>query len=194
VADWPVVARRPLAPLLLTVLVLAGCGRDRTRPPDLTHARVGEGFIALDLASSGLSLRIPRGWQQWSIPLPGLTSLGSGGANVAVWRYERSEPLPSGPTALARARDALVAGARRRDPSLVVSSARVVRIDGAPGVELLASERVGSLRRRVRSTHVYASGAEIVIDALAPPRQFAELDRAVFRPVVASLRLSAPQR
>lgn len=193
-ADWATVARRPLAPLVLTALALAACGRDPTPPPDLTHARVGEGFTVLDLASSGLSLRIPRGWQKSSIRPPGLTSLASGGANVAVWRYERSEPLPSDPVALAAARDALVARARRRDPSLVVSYARVVRVDGAPGVELLASERVGSARRRVRSTHVYASGAEIVIDALAPPRQFAKLDRAVFRPVVASVRLSAPQR
>lgn len=188
------VALRRLAVASLSLLALTACGRDRTSPPDLSTARVGEGVTPLDLPSAGLTLQIPRGWQQAESDPPLLASLGSGRANVAIWRYPRTEPLPADPAALERARVALVARAKERDPSLVLASSRVVRVDGAPGVELLASEHVGTVRRRVRSTHVYASGAEIVIDALAPRAEFPRLDRAVFVPLVASVRLSAPER
>ena len=44
----------------------------------------------------------------------------------------------------------------------------------------------------MRSTHVYAFGAEVVIDAFAPPEVFGQVDREAFVPVVRSLRLASP--
>jgi hypothetical protein len=45
----------------------------------------------------------------------------------------------------------------------------------------------------VRSTHVYAKGAEYVIDAYVAPRDFANVDRVVFRPLVRSVKIDPPQ-
>jgi hypothetical protein len=44
----------------------------------------------------------------------------------------------------------------------------------------------------VRSTHVYAYGGEVVVDAFAPANVFGRADRDAFRPLVRSLRLRGP--
>jgi hypothetical protein len=44
----------------------------------------------------------------------------------------------------------------------------------------------------VRSTHLYAHGGELVVDAYAPPGEYAKVDRAVFGPLLRSLRLTRP--
>jgi hypothetical protein len=44
----------------------------------------------------------------------------------------------------------------------------------------------------VRSTHLYAYGAELVVDAYAPPGEFARVDRRVFGPMLRSLRVQRP--
>jgi hypothetical protein len=44
----------------------------------------------------------------------------------------------------------------------------------------------------VRSTHLFDRGTEIVIDAYAPPGDFARVDRSVFQPLIRSVRLRAP--
>ncbi len=41
----------------------------------------------------------------------------------------------------------------------------------------------------VRSTHVYAEGAEIVVDAFAPEKDFRRVDEQVFRPLLKSLKI-----
>jgi hypothetical protein len=41
----------------------------------------------------------------------------------------------------------------------------------------------------VRSTHLYAGGSELVVDAYAPPARFAALDRSVFVPLTESVRI-----
>ena len=69
-----------------------------------------------------------------------------------------------------------------------------VDVDGAhppraPGDRLVGDETIEGRRRRVRSTHVFAGGAELVLDAYAAPEHFAETDAAAFRPVVRSLEL-----
>lgn len=45
----------------------------------------------------------------------------------------------------------------------------------------------------VRSTHVYADGAEIVVDAFAPERDFRRVDAQVFRGVLRSLHITTPK-
>lgn len=56
----------------------------------------------------------------------------------------------------------------------------------------MADERIGLARRHVGSAHVYAQGAELVVDAFAPPGEFATVDRTMFQPLLRSLRLTRP--
>ena len=60
------------------------------------------------------------------------------------------------------------------------------------GIEVLATESVNGQARRVRSTHLFDRGAEIVIDAYAPPADFARVDATVFEPLLRSFQLRAP--
>jgi hypothetical protein len=59
---------------------------------------------------------------------------------------------------------------------------------------LVGDQRVAGQQRRVRSTHVFAQGAEVVVDQYAAPRDFAAVDAAVFEPTVRSLRIGPPRR
>ena len=116
----------------------------------------------------------------------------SGAATIAIWRYPRSESLPKRKTDLEFARDQLVQAAKDRDKTLEVQTAQVRSIGGVQAVELVADETIDGARRRVRSTHLYDRGMEVVIDAYAPPTRFDRVDRQVFAPLVASLKVSAP--
>ena len=186
--------RPPLAvaiPLAL-VAVLAGCGNRRTPAPGVPLPAAPVGHRAVQLDSEGLRFQRPANWTFTLGAPPQVASVGSGRAAVVLWRYPRAEPLPQDAGALDRARRALIAAAKARDRSLRVVTARTVTVDGARGVELVAHERLSSHPREVRSTHLYAHGAEVVVDAYAPPSQFARVDRTVFRPLLRSLRLAAP--
>ena len=186
-----------LARLLVLVgaLLLAGCGAERTPAPDVDTPR-GPGARPLRpvrAPEAGVALRVPPNWRLERGRAPAVLTAYSGQAVVALWRYPRTEPLPSNGAALARARRALEREARRRDPSLRLVRGRVTRVDGKPAVEILADGRVGTRPRRLRSVHVYAAGGELVVDAYAPRRHFRRIDAAVFRPLLASLRLSTPR-
>jgi hypothetical protein len=186
---------RRLAPLCLAaVWPLAGCGNERQDAPRLAPAAAPSGVRSEHLARDGVRLRVPRNWAVGAGAPPLVIRVGSGRAVVAVWRYRRVEELPRSAGDLTRARRALAAAAKARDRTLRVISARALRVGGAPGVQVLATERIGAARREVRSTHLYAYGAELVIDAYAPPGEFARVDRTVFQPLLRSLRISRPQR
>jgi hypothetical protein len=45
----------------------------------------------------------------------------------------------------------------------------------------------------VRSTHIYAHGAEYVVDAYADADSFRAIDAQVFRPLLRTLRVSSPE-
>jgi hypothetical protein len=109
---------------------------------------------------------------------------------VAVWRYPRMEPAPVTPAALGQARDELVKAARARDHTVKVIRALVTRFDGHDAVELAALEHVAGRSTRVRSIHVFAFGAEIVLDTYAPVSAFHTVDHAVFSPLKRSLRIA----
>jgi hypothetical protein len=87
------------------------------------------------------------------------------------------------------ARLELISAVRERDPKIVIRSSRVVEINGVKGIELVAVETVGTAKRKVRSTHLYANGLEVVVDAMAPPSQFARADRAAFVPLTRSVHM-----
>ena len=181
---------RPPLILIAALLVFAcGCGYERTKPPDLAAPAPPTGFQKRSFKKEGLALSAPVNWRPTAGKPPLVVAFTSGRASLAVWRYPRSERLPKSRGEVAKVLPALVQAARGRDRSLRLDKPRIVTIDGAPGAVLTGVETILGKRRRVRSVHVYTPGAEVVIDAFAPPAVFARVDRQVFRAVVASLRV-----
>ena len=175
---------------LLALASLSGCGNSRTPVPSLLRPAPPDGFRTLRYPAAGVTLRVPGNWTVIGERPPLITVIASGGAVVALWRYPRSEPLPTTFGQLARARRRLLAAARARQPALRVIRSRALRIDHLPAIELDAFERVGGMLRRVRSTHVFVMGAEIVLEEYSPVALFHRLDHAVFSPVRKSLLMS----
>jgi hypothetical protein len=184
---------------LLTLLtgaavVLAGCGNDRTPVPDLGLIPAPKGFRDAEFKAQGVQFRAPTNWRI----VPGsdtqLATVAIGDAQVGVWRYERSEPLPETRAQLAAARQALVAQIESRDPTFKLTSTRLVVKPGFRGVEVVGTGTNltnGSIQRSMRSLHAYGHGLEVVLDAFAPPRDFARVDEQTFGPMARSLRLIA---
>jgi hypothetical protein len=117
----------------------------------------------------------------------------AGSATVAVWRYPRSEKLPASKLQLQAARDALLGLSKKRDATFEQIKTAATTIAGQPAVQIRAREHIAGQPRTVRSTHIYAHGAEYVIDAYADADSFRAVDAKVFRPLLRSLRVSAPQ-
>lgn len=187
-------AVRPLLALIaLIALPVAGCGFERTTPPDLGTASPPTTFQPLSFPSDGLALRSPANWHVARGSTPLVAAIDSGRATLAVWRYERAETLPRTAPEVRKVVPALVAQVRKRDPGVRLDPPRVGRYAGAPGVMLTGEQTIFGRRERLRSVHVFSDGAEVVLDAYAPPGQFARVDREVFQPVLASLRIGPPR-
>jgi hypothetical protein len=181
---------RPLkAALAGCLLLVAGCGNARTPVPDLSAPAPPHGFRKLTVSSAGVSLNTPRNWTVTSQTAPLVLTLNSGPAVVALWRLTRTAAPPATPAALRTAAKLLVAAVRRRAPAIGGLHVSQTRVDGARAIRLVARERIAGRMRRVSSTHVYVSGAELVLDEYAPPAQFATVQRTVFAPVRRSLTL-----
>ena len=187
--------RRPTAAACVAVLAAsaAGCGRDRIEPPDTVRPAAPGASVPEAYPEAGLFFDRPGNWPFREGRPPLVASTSSGTATVALWRYLRSEPLPRTPEALVAAQDALEQAVQARDPSFSLEGNRRLKVDGAPAIELRGTETVAGRERRVRSTHVFAKGAEVVLDAYAPPEDFERVDREVFGPIVESLRIDPPE-
>jgi hypothetical protein len=59
-------------------------------------------------------------------------------------------------------------------------------------VQIVGDQTVAGRPRRVRSTHVYTRGAELVVDQYAAPDVFGTVDRSVFVPLLRSLKIGKP--
>jgi hypothetical protein len=167
--------------------VLAGCGNSRTPVPSLTTPAPPSGFRPLRFPAAGLSLQAPRNWNVTAGHGRLLTTVSSGGAVVALWRFPVSGPAPVGDAALRQAAQQLVSAARARDPGMRVIASKVARIGGIPAVELDAVEQIAGHSRRVRSSHLFEPHAEVVLEEYAPPGLFAGVEAAVFLPLMRSL-------
>ena len=182
------------APVLVLALVaVAGCGNDKAKAPDVQAVRPAFSFVGERFPAQGVSFERPSDWLVAKGTPPLLATITAGRVTIAVWRYPRTETLPTTAADLAAARDALVTAARARDKTFTVLKAKGTRAAHEPAVVLMADETVSGQRRRVRSTHVYAFGGEVVVDAFAPPRDYPKVEGPVFRRVVRSLRLTAPR-
>ncbi len=172
--------------------MLAGCGNSRTPPPDLSLAAAPNGFARQVFPSAGVRLRAPVAWQAQPGNPPLVLAVRSGLAWAAVWRYPRTQRLPRSAAQLRVALRRLVRTVRSRDAGFVLESAAVVPVAHRGAIQVRGLETIDGQRREVRSTHLYAYGAELVVDAFAPPSQFRTVDQVVFHPLLRGLRLQAP--
>ena len=176
---------------LAAAVVLAGCGNARTSPPDTGRILAPTTFRDVKYPAQGISLRAPANWRIFPGAGSQVATIAIGDGQIAIWRYERSEPVPETRSQLKAARKALVAQVERRDPTFEVTSSRLVVKPGTRAVELVGQATNQGQRRSVRSLHAYRQGVEVVVDAFAPPEDFARVDEETFGPVTRSLRLSA---
>jgi hypothetical protein len=185
--------RAPAAVLLAALaLLISGCGNDRQTPADVSTVEPPTAAQAVDEADEGVAFEAPGGWQRTDGDPPLVSTLQTGRAVVGIWRYPRSEPLPATRKQLGAARDALLAAARARDAGFKEIRSAVTRVAGHPAVQIRGRETIEGRARTVRSTHVYAEGAEVVVDAIAPGDEFRRVDAQIFRPLLRSLKVSKP--
>jgi len=174
---------------VVAAVALAGCGNSRTPPPDTGLIRPPDGFRDLKYPSAGITLRAPSNWREIQGSGDQVATVAIGDAQIAIWRYRRTEPLPVDRAQLEAARQALVAQVRSRDATFKLASSRLVLKPGIRAVELIGNATNQGERRTVRSLHAYGRGYEVVVDAFAPPPEFARVDKETFGPVTRSLRL-----
>jgi hypothetical protein len=183
------VRRRCLLVLTLVVPAVVACGNSRTPPPNLTKPAVPRGVRAVTYPQSGIKFNAPANWTVATERAPMVATVTSGAAIVAVWRYHRTAPTPATVAALDQTRRALIRAVQSSDPSLQLIRSHLGRLHGAPTVILDAIEQIGGRERRVRSIHMFGSGAEFVVDEYAPTSEFAAVDHVVFSPLRRSLTL-----
>lgn len=177
---------------LAAAVLLTGCGKERTKAPDVVTPGPPLGANPGTFPAAGVKFAAPAGWDlQPGVP-PLVATITTGRATIAVYRYPRAEPLPRKKGELNDAAEALAGAALTRDASYKELARGRLRVDGKPAVVLRATETVGDQPRTVRSTHVYAFDGEVVVDAFAPAGDFKRVDDEAFRPFVRSLMLDKP--
>jgi hypothetical protein len=167
-------------------VVAAGCGTQPLRPPDPLAVRPPGGTVALRDPRSGLRFQAPRNWSHRIRTDPGMFRIASGAAEVSGWAYWRVEQLPSTRAQLDAARTALVKRARDRSTTFHLTGSSLTRVKGWPAIELRGTQQTLGRTLQTRSVHIFHNG-EYVIEALAPPSDFALTDRGVLEPLLRSL-------
>ena len=182
--------RSPAFVLTAAVLAaaLAGCGGSSNGDTATTSAQATGAF-----PKAGVTFTPPADWNVDAGTGHLVATAQAGQATVAVWRYPRTETLPTSKLELQAARDALVAASAKRDASFEKIKTAATTIAGQPAVQIRAREHIAGQPRTVRSTHIYADGAEYVIDAYADADSFRQVDAQVFRPLLRSLHVSSPE-
>lgn len=167
-------------------VLAAGCGGDS---PDSTPTKSAADSGAFP--AQGVSFTPPSDWSINAGKGHLVATAQAGSATVAVWRYPRSEKLPTSKVQLQAARDSLIDLSEKRDATFEKIKTAATTVAGSPAVQIRAREHIAGQPRTVRSTHIYAHGAEYVVDAYADADSFRAVDAKVFRPLLRSLRVSA---
>jgi hypothetical protein len=186
------VRRTPIAIAVAAAVLVAGCGNDKTDPPNIGRIPAPTGFRDQVFIKDGVFFRAPRNWRVIEGQSPQVATIAAGDAQIAVWRYRRTEPLPETRAQLKAAMKALIAQVSSRDATFTLQSSRIVEKKGLRGVELIGEATNQGQRRRVRSLHAYGRKAEVVVDAFAPLPVFGRVDDETFGPVARSLKLGEP--
>jgi hypothetical protein len=184
--------RRRRRLVLVACLLAAGCGNQQQRPPVVGAPATPNGSTPVAFDKRGVRFAAPGGWHVQAGTAPLVATVQSGSALIAVWRYPRTEPLPASSAQLTQARDLLLQAAKARDATFRPLRSAITKLGSHPAIQVRGTETISGQARTVRSTHVYAFGAEVVVDAYAPAAVFGRVDRSAFVPLVRSLRLRAP--
>lgn len=177
--------RRPVSIALTAAAVAslaAGCGSDSSSSGPSPKPEQPTAFSA-----RGVNFTAPTGWTVRRGTGNLVATVAAGDATVAVWRYPRGQELPTTKDELKAARDGLVAALDRHDDQFEAIKTAPTQIGGQPAVQVRARETIAGTVRTVRSSHIYAGGAEYVVDAYAPDRSFRAVDAQVFRPLLRTL-------
>jgi hypothetical protein len=184
--------RLPFVACAAAVLA-AGCGNQQSAPPDASTPVRPAGSTPAAFDTQGVSFAVPGGWHMTPGPAPLVATVQSGTALITVWRYPRTEPLPKTGAQLTQARDLLLQAAKARDQTFQAAKTAITKLGAHPAIQVRATETISGHARTVRSTHVYAFGAEVVVDAFAPADVFRRVDHDAFGPLLRSLRLHSPR-
>lgn len=186
---------RPL--LVLAVLLAcigAGCGNDRTKPPDTQVPDAPAGERTDRYPEAGITFTAPANWPQLGAQGLRVGGIQSKRATLAIWRYPRAEPLPDTDAELKEVERLLIERVKRRDPTFTLKASRRIERGGARTIELVGRQTAAGLPYGVRSSHVFFADHEIVLDGYAPPEHFDRVDETVFVPLLRSLKLRRPTR
>lgn len=184
------VRRVLLTSALALATALAACGDGPTPEPSVGRPALdpsGEPFAF----PSGGSIDMPASWTITAGPAggPEVVRATSGQGSITVWRYPRTEPLPSTRRDLRNTRRSLRAAITTRDPDFDFSSAILRRLP-EPGIEIAGIGKVAGASRSIRSLHAYANAAETVVDCIGPLGDAAAYTETICGPVLRSLKLS----
>jgi hypothetical protein len=185
----------PLAVLFVAVavaVVAGGCGSSKSKPPQVTQIRPPTGTVAVAVPEAGVKFKAPDGWRRQKGKAPLVYAVQTGQATLALWRYPRTEQLPTTHKALQAAKDALISQIRKRDRTFKVTEAKLLHVGPKRAVQVLGVGAIAGNRRTIRSTHIYTERAEFVVDAYAPPTVFDRVDHQVFAPLLDSLEIAKP--
>jgi hypothetical protein len=180
---------------LIALAALAGCGNEAQRPPQVVAPDPARGERVIRLDEAGVRFTGPFNWRDLVVGQTGAVGgVQSNRGALAVWRYERGEPLPDDEEALEEVRDLLVERVEARDPSFELAGSELTRLGGALAIVLRGRQTIAGIEVEVRSAHVFREGAEIVLDCYAPPPDFERIDRTVCRKALRTLRLRDPRK
>src|SRR5258705_13917312 len=116
-------------PLLACVLV-AGCGNEQAKPPDVAAPVRPSGATQVAFDAQGVRFAVPGGWHVQPGQAPLVATVQSGTAQIALWRYPRTEPLPRTGAQLTQARDLLIHAAKARARPFKEAKAAVTKVNG----------------------------------------------------------------
>jgi hypothetical protein len=189
-----VLARVLALAAVLSACVLAACGTEKTVLPDPDAAPTGSSReIGFPQAGMTVRLRRPITVTRRAPPAVFRFSMPSG-AVVSALAYKRKEPVPATPAELRQARRRLEDAVVVRDPRFRVENARIVRVAGGPGVEVLGTQDLSGGRLRTRSVHLFKGSAEYVLELIATKGSFAKVDSSVFSPMLRTLEVTGRVR
>jgi hypothetical protein len=183
---------RRLGIALAALALLAGCGSSKKDAPSTNTVSTSGKTVPVSVPEAGVTFKAPSDWRRQKGKAPLVYAVQTGQATLALWRYPRSEQLPTTHAALSDAKLALVRQIRKRDPSFKVTKAKLLHVGSKRAVQVLGTGAIAGNRRTIRSTHIYTEKAEFVVDAYAPPTVFDRVDRQVFAPLLDSLEIAKP--
>ncbi|MDQ8047246.1 MAG: hypothetical protein AAGC46_20300 [Solirubrobacteraceae bacterium] len=178
-----------LTSALLLLTGLAACGDGPTQEPSVGRPQLDPSGVPFNLAGGG-SIDMPSTWTTTAGPAggPELVRSTSGQGAIVVWKYPRTEPLPTTRKDLRNTRRSLRNAITTRDPTFKVTLA-LLKETPQPSVEIAGIGTMAGAKRSLRSMHVYANGAETVVDCIGPVGDAKAFTATICDPVIASLNL-----